>query len=57
MLTGEIEEVAVRHPSPAMTKADQRVAVALLGMFHDRPQRRVQTGAVTASGEHADAHT
>ena len=51
LLVGVLERAA-----PAVAEADDRVPVRVDALAHDRPDDRVEAGAVAASGEHSDAH-
>ena len=46
----------VERAPPAVAEADELVPVGRDALAHDRPDDRVQPGAVAAAGEHADPH-
>ena len=48
--------VALERAAPAVAVADELVAVVADALAHDRPDDRVQAGAVAAAGEHSDPH-
>ena len=48
--------VAVDDAPPAVEEADELVAVGALALADDRPHHGVEAGAVTAAGQHRDAH-
>ncbi len=48
--------VALQRTAPAVAVADELVPVAFDPLADDRPDHRVQSRAVAAAGEHADAH-
>ena len=48
--------VVLQRPAPAVAVADELVAVDADALAHDRPDHRVQAGAIAAAGEHSDPH-
>jgi hypothetical protein len=53
--TKRLDQSLHRTP-PSVSEADDLVAVDLDAFAGDRPDHRIEAGAVTASGQHADAH-
>ncbi len=53
---GELHRLAVDHAPPAVTEADQLVAVHRLALAHDGADDRVEPRTVASAGEHPDAH-
>ena len=56
LLDAQRAGVAVERTAPAVPEADELVPVRRDALAHDRPDDRVQPGAVAAAGEHADPH-
>ena len=52
----ERDEVPLQRPLPAVAVPDELVPAVFDAAPHDRPDYRVEPWAVTASGQHADAH-
>src|SRR5215204_4433881 len=55
-LDRELLVLALERTLPPVAEPDDHVTVHVNALAHDRPDRRVQSLAVAASGEHADAH-
>ncbi len=53
----QLAVVALQEALPPVVEADDLVAVVHHGAVHDGPDDSVQTGAVSAGGEHANAHS
>nr|BFE75380.1 hypothetical protein GCM10020092_086810 [Actinoplanes digitatis] len=47
---------ALKGALPPVAESDELVSVSGNALTDDGPDHRVQTGAVAAAGEHADAH-
>ena len=56
LLHAELHRESLERALPAVAVADELEAVALHALADDRPDDRVEAGAVPASGEHSDAH-
>ena len=48
--------VALERAAPAVAVADELVPAVFDALADDRPDHRVQPGAIAAAGEHADPH-
>jgi hypothetical protein len=53
--TGQLERVALEHAGPAMAEADAGVVRIVECSTHDRADHRVEPGAVSPTGQDADA--
>ena len=52
----EVDRLVVEHARPAVAEADELVAVLVDALADDGADDRVESGAVSAAGEDADAH-
>jgi hypothetical protein len=53
---GEIDRLEVDDAAPAVTEADEVVAVHAFALPDHCPDHRVEARAVAAAGKHADPH-
>jgi hypothetical protein len=53
---GELDVGLLEHAAPPVEEAEDHVPVAVRGLAHDGADHRVEAGAVSAAGEHSEAH-
>ena len=56
-LVGELDRLVLEHARPAVAEADELVVVLVDALADDAADDRVESGAVSAAGEDADAHS
>jgi hypothetical protein len=55
-LDRQLFEGILEDAAPAVPEADHPVFVGVDGLAHHGPDDRIEPGAVTTAGEHADPH-
>src|SRR5690606_7583565 len=56
LLDAQRHRVVLQRAAPPVTEANELVAVHGDALANDRPDDRVQTGAVATAGQHTDTH-